>query len=198
MNSNSISTNPQKLLSPKEVEEYTKMIQERRITKEKIFNKGGHHASIFLSNIFENTKDNLYILSNTLASEVANFDDYKNELLRCINNPAISVKILLVKDIDTSTETYKELSKLYNSTTIKPKNLTIKKLNSAAEAQLKSEFNNNVPNYAVGDTSFRFEDDLGEFKAFGHFNLGDKNGLIRVLVERFNRAFEIADTLNTI
>ncbi|MDP1675922.1 MAG: hypothetical protein Q8L88_03575 [Bacteroidota bacterium] len=149
------------------------------------YNSGPEHASIVMSNIFQNSKDMIRIFAGNFSGEVSQNERYIESLKSYLNRKG-KVHILLDEYTEDKKPHLFDLLSTYSF--FNPENIEIKKTNThVVEEKTKKKIH-----FTTGDNCmFRLEEDTDKFLAKGSFNnleLTDK------LIKYFDQIFNSRDS----
>jgi 2-hydroxy-3-keto-5-methylthiopentenyl-1-phosphate phosphatase len=152
--------------------DYIEDIEKASKNKEEriVYNKGPKHASIFMTELLTNARQNVKIYSEQLNKDVTQNDFFMDAFRNIIINKNISVHIILEKE--SNNPIIKELLKEYAEAENNQYNnhLTIG-INDHVKTCLKDIFEQDTTHFTVIDqTAYRIEDNVKDFKAYGSFN----------------------------
>lgn len=156
-------------------------------------NKGESHAEIVLRNIIKTSKEELYILAESLTSKLTNCKGYKNELVEYIESRYGKLKVLIeekpeeVKE-NTALATISYLQQLY------PHNIEVRLLTE----EVKNISEKKV-NFTVGDgRMFRLETDTQLRSAYCCFNNEEISSNLIQVFEGFWCSSDPVNSLNIV
>lgn len=158
-----------------------------RLVKEKstdIFTNGDvSHASILMSVLFDNTKNNILMFCNGLNPKLTKEEPYNSSFKNYIKNGG---KLsLLIETSEYQDEDMFKFLKEYESS-----NIQIKQIQGEDKMILFENLKSKHCNFSVfDDTMIRFEYDPENYAAFGSFNLHE---MANTLSGIFNAAFDNA------
>lgn len=129
-------------------------------------NKGAHHANQFMQVLLLNAKETVKIYTQKLDKQVSSLPGFKEAFESVLQDPNIEVKIIMEENTDNS-----EIETVIESYSKPEYDNTIKiGLSKELKDCILDAFNGNDYHYTVVDrASYRIEEDIIGFKAYGSF-----------------------------